>query len=74
MGLFDAINAAEVMATIFYTFLGLGLFVACYQILDWLTPMDFHLELSEKTNTALAIVIGSVMIALAILISAVIRS
>ncbi len=65
---------AGVAGTIFYAFLGLGLMICCYVVIDRLTPFSLHEELSQKANTAVAIVMGSVMIALAILIAGVIRS
>jgi len=64
----------EVVSTIFYAFLGLGLMVCCYVIIDKLTPFSLHDELSGKGNVAVGIVMGAVMIALAILIAGVIRS
>ena len=48
--------------------------ICCYVIIDKLTPFSLHEELSGKANVAVAIVMGSVMIALAILIANVIRS
>lgn len=70
----SAISGAEVIATIFYAFLGLGLMIVSYIIIDALTPFSLHEELSGKANTAVAIVMGSVMISLAILIANVINS
>lgn len=67
------INAAEVFATVFYTFLGLGLFILSYILIDWLSPIDLHEEMAEKGNVAVAIVIGSVMLSLALLIAAIIQ-
>ena len=74
MDLGSAISLAEVIATIFYAFLGLILMIVSYIIIDALTPFSLHEELSGKANTAVAIVMGSVMISLAILIANVINS
>lgn len=73
MELFTDIRTAEVVATIFYTLLGLGLFIVSYIIIDWLSPIDLHEEMAEKGNIAVAIVIGSVMISLALLIASIIQ-
>ena len=73
MEVFTDIQMAEVIATIFYTMLGLGLFVISYIIIDWLSPIDLHEEMAEKGNVAVAIVIGSVMISLALLIASIIQ-
>ena len=74
MDIGSAISFAEVVATIFYAFLGLILMIVSYVIIDMLTPFSLHEELSGKANTAVAIVMGSVMISLAILIANVINS
>ncbi len=74
MDIFAQIQIAAVLGTIFYAFLGLFLMICCYAIIDKLTPFSLHEELSKKANVAVAIVMGSVMISLAILIANVIRS
>ncbi|MEZ5668101.1 MAG: DUF350 domain-containing protein [Alphaproteobacteria bacterium] len=74
MDLFSDIRLAEVIATVFYTLLGLGLFILSYIIIDKITHFSLHEEIAEKKNVAVAILIGSVAISLAILISSVIRS
>ncbi|MGR3802475.1 DUF350 domain-containing protein [Marinibacterium profundimaris] len=65
---------AEVVGTIFYTFLGLGLLVACWLLIERITPLSLRKELEEDQNTAIAIVIGSLFVSLAIIIAAVILS
>jgi uncharacterized membrane protein YjfL (UPF0719 family) len=67
------IRVEEVTATIFYTLLGLGLFIFSYIVIDWLSPIDLHQEMAEKGNIAVAIVIGAVMISLALLIANIIQ-
>lgn len=74
MDIGSAISIAEVIATVFYAFLGLVLMVVSYIVIDMLTPFSLHEELSGKANVAVAIVMGSVMISLAILIANVINS
>ena len=74
MEAFANIQTAEVVATIFYTFLGLALFILSYILIDWLSPIDLHEEMAEKGNVAVAVVIGSVMISLALLIASIIQS
>jgi len=74
MELFADIQTAEVVATVFYTFLGLFLFIMSYILVDWLSPIDLHEEMAEKGNVAVAVVIGSLMIALALLIASIIQS
>ena len=74
MEIFADIQTAEVVATIFYTILGLFLFILSYVLVDWLSPIDLHEEMAEKGNVAVAVVIGSLMIALALLIASIIQS
>lgn len=68
------IPVVPVISTIFYTFLGLGLMGACWWIIDRFTHFSIVKEIEEDQNVALAILVGSLFIALAIIISAVIRS
>lgn len=67
------IQLAEVLATIFYTLLGFGLFLGCYMVIDRLSGFSLRREILEEHNMAVAIVIGALLIALSILISAVIQ-
>ena len=71
--MFANIQLAEVLATIFYTLLGFGLFLGCYIIIDRLSGFSLRRELIDEHNMAVAIVIGALLIALAILIAAVIQ-
>ena len=70
----DTIVFAEIISTIFYTFLGLVLLVLCWVIIERITPLSLRKELEEDQNTAIAIVIGSLFVSLAIIIAAVILS
>lgn len=68
------IEVAEVVSTIFYTGLGLGLFILCWMVIEWLTPFSLRKEIEAEQNLAIAILMGAVFISLAILIAAVILS
>lgn len=72
--MFETIRLAEVVSTIFYSALGLLLFVGSWIIIEALTPFSLRKEIEEDQNLALAVLIGAIFIALAILISSVIRS
>ena len=74
MELLAGIKLASVIATLFYSFLGLVLLVLSYVIVDRLTHFSLHEEVAEKQNIAVAIVIGALLIALATIIAAVITS
>jgi putative membrane protein len=53
--------------------LGIVLFVAAFFVIDMLTPGKLWDEISEKQNTAAAILMGSVAIALGIIVAAAIH-
>jgi uncharacterized membrane protein YjfL (UPF0719 family) len=74
MDLFSAIQIAEVLGTIFYTLVGVVLMWGCWKVLDWITPFSIVKEIEEDQNVALAVLIGSIFLALAIIIAAVILS
>lgn len=73
MGMFSEIRIEQVISTVFYVFLGIGLFMLAYKLIEKVCPFSVKKEISEDQNVALGIIIGSVMIGLAIIISAVIR-
>ncbi len=68
------IQLSEVISTIFYTFLGVALMGACWWAINRFTHFSVIKEIEEDQNTALAVLIGSVFLALALIISAVILS
>lgn len=53
--------------------LGVVLFVVAFFIIDLLTPGKLWTEIGEKCNTAAAILMGSVAIALGIIVAAAIH-
>ncbi|MFZ7091082.1 DUF350 domain-containing protein [Primorskyibacter sp. 2E233] len=74
MDLFSAIQLTEVVSTIFYTFLGVILMSIFWWIINVMTPFSVIKEIEEDQNISLAILIGSVFVALSIIIAAVILS
>lgn len=74
MDLFSAIQLTEVVSTIFYTILGVVLMSIFWWIINIMTPFSVIKEIEEDQNTSLAILIGSVFVALSIIIAAVILS
>lgn len=54
--------------TLVYAALGLVLFALVFLIITKMTPFSIRKEIEDDQNTALAILIGSVMIALAIIL------
>ncbi|MGB3556027.1 MAG: DUF350 domain-containing protein [Jannaschia sp.] len=72
MTAFEGILFAEIVSTIFYTFFGLCLMLACWWLIELVTPFSLRRELEEDQNVAIAIVMGAMFLALAIIIAAVI--
>jgi len=61
------------LSTLAYSLIGLGVFAAALFIIQKVTPFSIGKEIEQDQNTALAIIIGSVFISLAIIIQAAIR-
>lgn len=70
--LFADIHLSQVISTIFYSFLGLGLFIACFYIAEKFTRFSIHKEIIDEHNSAMAIVIAAFLIAMGLILSAVI--
>jgi putative membrane protein len=58
------------VSSMIYSVVGLLTFLACFYILDKLTPGDLWQELVEKKNTAVAIFLGAVALGMCIIIAA----
>ncbi len=65
--------AANVLAGVVFTILGIVLFVGAFFLFDRLTPGTLWKELIEDQNTALGVMFGCVAIALGIIIAAAIH-
>ncbi|KUF12463.1 DUF350 domain-containing protein [Pseudoponticoccus marisrubri] len=65
---------AEIVGTIFYTFLGLLLLVACWLLIEKLTPFSLRREIEEDQNVAIAVLISALFLSISIIIAAVILS
>ncbi len=53
-----------------YALIGVLVFWVCFVIIDKLTPYDLWGEIVERRNTALAIVVAAMCIAIGLIISA----
>ena len=65
--------AGVLVTTLIFTVLGLVVFGVAYFIILKATPFSIRKELEEDHNTAIAIVIGSVIIGIALIIAAAIQ-
>ncbi len=67
---FDAL-AEVLITTLIFVFIGIVFFAVAYGVLGMMFPIKKEIE--EDQNTALGIVIGSIMIGIAIIIAAAIQ-
>lgn len=58
------------ITTIIFVVIGLVVFAIAFFALDKLTPFSIRKEIEEDHNTALAIVIGSLILGIALIVSA----
>ena len=66
-------NWAPMVAALVYATIGLAIFGLAFIVVDRLTPYHLWKEIVDEKNTALAIVVGAVAIAISIIVSAAIR-
>jgi hypothetical protein len=59
-----------VFGSILYALMGVAVFWICFLIVDKLTPYNLWDEIIEKKNVALAIVVGSMCIAIGLIVAA----
>lgn len=71
--LISELHFAPILSTVVYSLIGIIIFGLAFLVLDKLTPYSIHKEIGEDHNVALGVIIGSMMIALAIIISAAIK-
>lgn len=64
------LKPAVVFGSILYALIGVLIFGVCFVIIDKLTPYHLWNELVEKKNVALAIVVGSMCIAIGMIVAA----
>jgi putative membrane protein len=60
----------NILASIAYSAVGTIIFIVAYKVMERILPFNVDKELSEDHNTAVGILIGSIMIGLAIIIAA----
>jgi uncharacterized membrane protein YjfL (UPF0719 family) len=63
----------HVVQVLIYVGIGLGLFAVAYLIIDKLTPFSLYKEINQEKNVALAVVLGSVFLGIALILAAAIR-
>ena len=67
------LNVNQILASLIYSAIGIVIFIIAYKIIEKLLPFSLTKELSEDDNTAVGVLMGSVMIGLAIIIASAIH-
>jgi uncharacterized membrane protein YjfL (UPF0719 family) len=67
------LNPGVVLGSILYAVIGVLVFWICFIIVDKLTPYHLWDQIVEKKNVALGIVVGSMCIAIGLIVSAAIH-
>ena len=62
------LKPAAFFGSMVYALIGVAVFWLCFIIVDKLTPYDLWAEIIEKKNVALAIVVGSMAIAIGLIV------
>jgi len=63
----------QIISSVVFSFIGLALFGISFMIIKAVLPFSLRKEIEEDQNTALGIMIGSVIIGLSLIISAAIK-
>ncbi len=66
--------STELISTIVYSVVGIVMGVLGFKVVDWLTPGNLAEEVANKENRALAILAGSMMLGVCIIIASVLVS
>ena len=64
----------EIIETLVYSIIGILMAVFGFKVVDWLTPGSLAEEVTHKENRALAILAGSMMLGVCIIIASVLVS
>ena len=59
-----------IVGSLLFALLGVAILWICFVVVDKLTPYHLWTEIVEKKNVALAIVVGSMAIAIGLIVSA----
>lgn len=65
--------AKTLVSALAFSALGIALFAVAFMIIVKVTPFSLRKEIEEDQNTSLAIIIGSVIIGIALIVSAAIH-
>lgn len=64
---------AALVGSIVYALIGVVIFWLCFLLIDKLTPQDLWLEIIEKQNRAVALVVAAMCLGVSIIVAAAIH-
>jgi putative membrane protein len=65
-----AIDVSSILGALIYSLIGIVLFAIAFLVIAKISPFSIRKEIEEDQNTSLGIIIGSVIIGIAMIISA----
>ncbi len=74
MDVFNANFGAQLLSTVIYGAVGLIMFLLAFAVITKISPFSIRKEIEDDQNISLAILIGSALLGMAIIIAAVIVS
>jgi uncharacterized membrane protein YjfL (UPF0719 family) len=66
----EFLKPTVILGSVLYALIGVFIFWICFVIVDKVTPYNLWEEIVQKKNMALAIVVGSMCIAIGLIVSA----
>jgi putative membrane protein len=66
----EFLKPTVILGSVLYALIGVFIFWICFVIVDKVTPYNLWEEIVQKKNLALAIVVGSMCIAIGLIVSA----
>ena len=67
------LSLSNIISSLVYGLIGMWLFVLTLYLLEWIRPFPLEKKIVEENNTAVAIVVAAVIIALGMIYSSAIR-
>jgi putative membrane protein len=69
----SALILPHLIDSLLFALLGVALFWLCFIVIDWITPYKLWVEIVEKQNLALGVVVASMCIGISMIVAAAIH-
>jgi putative membrane protein len=70
---FELIKPGIVITSLVFALIGVAVFWLCFLIIDKITPYDLWVEIVEKQNVALALVVAAMSLGICVIVAAAIH-